>query len=106
MSETFQKIFNMVVQFLHITYTLDEATTARLTNEINAGIEYLNRYYSSGASFAPGSLGGQLLCEYVLRAESGALETFAADFAQDIAQGRMGVEVDQYAEAKGYAETP
>ena len=103
MTET---VFNMVVHFLHITYTLDESTTARLTSEINAGIEYLQRYFNSGASFEPGTTAGQLLCEYVLRAESGALDTFAQDYAQDIAQGRMGVEVDEYAEAKGYAETP
>ncbi len=100
------EILNMVLQFLHVTYELDQATSARITNEINAGIEYLNRYFDSGADFAPGTLSGQYLCEYVLRAESGALETFAADFAQDIAQGRIKVEVDEYAEAKGYVETP
>lgn len=98
------EILNMVLQNLHITYTLDNATSARITNEINAGIEYLNKYFDSGADFSPGTLSGQYLCEYVLRAESGALETFASDFAQDIAQGRIKVEVDEYAEAKGYAE--
>lgn len=100
------EILNMVLQFLHVTYDLDHASSARIQNEIDAGMEYLKRYFNSGATFEPGTLSGQYLCEYVLRAESGALETFSADFAQDIAQGRIKVEVDEYAEAKGYVETP
>lgn len=100
MTET---IFKMICDNLHITYTLDESTTARLTNEINAGIAYIKRYCNFGASCEPGTLSGQLLCEYVLRAESGALETFAEDFRKEILEARTAVEVEEYAEAMGYA---
>ncbi len=100
MTET---IFKMICDNLHITYTLDESTTARLTNEINAGIAYIKRYCNSGASCEPGTLSGQLLCEYVLRAESGALETFDEDFRKEILEARTAVEVEEYAEAMGYA---
>lgn len=101
MTET---IFKMICDNLHITYTLDESTRSRLENEINAGIAYVQRYCDSGATCEPGTLSGQLLCEYVLRAESGALETFTEDFKREILEARSFVEVGEYAEAMGYAE--
>ena len=95
-------IFNMVCNNLHITYTLDTSTTARLTNEIETGIAYIQRYCDSAATCEPGTLSGQLLCEYVLRAESGALDSFAVDFRKDILEARNFVEVGTYAQEKGY----
>lgn len=53
----------------------------------------------------PGTESGQLLCDYVLRAESGALETFAQDFAGEITAGRIDFDTKTYAEAMGYAQT-
>ena len=96
-------IFKMVCDNLHITYELDESTRSRLENEINAGIAYIQKYCDSGADCEPGTLLGQLLCEYVLRAESGALDSFMQDFRREILETRIQVEAGQYAEDKGYA---
>lgn len=97
-------IFEMVKNNLHITYTLDESGTARLTNETADGMQYIKRYCDPAALFEPGEKYAALLCEYVLRAEAGALETFAADYAAEIRAGKLEYDVDKYAEAMGYAE--
>ena len=46
-----------------------------------------------------------MLCDYVLRAEAEALETFPRDFAEEITASRIEYETAKYAEAMGYAET-
>ena len=98
-------VFTMVKHNLHITYTLDESSTERLTNEIADGMQYIKRYCDPSAAFEPGEKYAALLCEYVLRAESGALETFARDYADEIRTGKLEYDVDAYAEALGYVET-
>ncbi len=105
MGEVTDKIYKMIIDNLHITYTPDSSTEKRLKNEIGAGIAYIKKYCSPCADFSPGTRFGQMLCDYVLRAESGALETFAEDFAEEITSERAEYEVEQYAEAMGYAET-
>lgn len=97
------EIYQMIIDNLHITYTPDESTAARLRNEAAAGIAYIKKYCDPVADFAPGTKFGQLLCDYVLRAESGALETFARDFAGEITAARIESDVAGYAEAMGYA---
>lgn len=97
------EIYKMLIDNLHITYTPDESTAARLQNEAAAGISYIKKYCDPAADFAPGTKFGQLLCDYVLRAESGALETFARDFAGEITAARIESDVAGYAEAMGYA---
>lgn len=96
------EIYQMILNNLHITYTPDESTVKRLKNETAAGIAYIRKYCSPDADCSPGTEYGQMLCDYVLRAESGALETFAGDFASDITAGRIKTDVDEYAEAMGY----
>lgn len=98
-------ILQMLKDNLHITYELDDSTERRLWNEANDGIAYIKKYVDPNASCEPGTEYAGLLCEYVLRAESGALETFAADFAKDITAGRIITDVDAYARSKGYDET-
>ena len=98
-------ILQMVIDNLHITYTLDESTQRRLQNEIGAGIEYIKKYCDPNADFGCGTESGSLLCDYVLRAEAGAADTFAEDFAVEITGARIKSDVDAYAEAMGYAET-
>ena len=105
MKQVTEEIYRMILDSLHVTYEPDESTKRRIENETASGIAYIRKYCDPGADFAPGSRFGQLLCDYVLRAESGALETFAADFAGDITAARIGHEVEKYAEAMGYAET-
>lgn len=95
--------YQMLVDNLHITYTPDESTAARLRSEAAAGIAYIKKYCDPAADFSPGTRFGQLLCDYVLRAESGALETFARDFAGEITAARIESDVAGYAEAMGYA---
>lgn len=98
-------IYQMILDNLHITCTPDDSTVARIENEIESGIAYIQKYCSPDADCSPGTVSGQLLCEYVLRAEAGALETFPQDFAEEITA--MGIEsrVSGYAEAMGYAKT-
>lgn len=99
------EIMQMVTDNLHITYTLDDSTERRLQNEIGAGIEYIRKYCDPNADCSPGTEFGSLLCDYVLRAEAGAVETFSEDFALEINGARIQTDVDAYAEAMGYAET-
>lgn len=103
MEEITGKIYEMVLDNLHNTFTPDESTERRLKNEVSAGIAYLKKYCDPGADFSPGTRFGQLLCDYVLRAESGAAETFAVDFAEEITAARAEYEAERYAEAMGYA---
>lgn len=93
----------MILDNLHMTYKPDDSTERRVKNEISAGIAYIKKYCSPSADFSPGTRFGQMLCDYVLRAESGAAETFAADFAEDITAARAEYEAERYAEAMGYA---
>lgn len=98
-------ILQMVKDNLHITYTPDASTEKRLKNEIGAGIEYIRKYCDPAADCSPGTESGALLCEYVLRAEAGAADTFGEDFAVEITGAKIQTDVDAYAEAMGYAET-
>lgn len=97
------EIYKMILNNLHITYEIDEATEKRLKNEISSGIAYIKKYCDPRTDCSPGTQFGQLLCEYVLRAESGALETFARDFAEEITALNVEYETSKYAEAMGYA---
>ena len=99
------EIMEMVKDYLHITYELDASTQRRLESEASAGIAYIQQYCDPAADCRPGTEYGAMLCDYVLRAEAGALETFANDFATEISSARIRVEVDGYAGAMGYAET-
>jgi hypothetical protein len=99
------EIMQMVTDNLHITYTLDDSTERRLQNEIGAGIEYIQKYCDPEADFSRGTKFGSLLCDYVLRAEAGAADTFGEDFAVEITGAKIQTDVDAYAEAMGYAET-
>lgn len=96
------EVFKMILNNLHITYTPDEATESRLVNEISSGIAYIKKYCDPDADCSPGTRFGQMLCDYVLRAESGDLETFADDFAEDITAAKLESDVERYAEAMGY----
>lgn len=99
------EIMAMVRDSLHITYDLDTSTQDRLETEISAGIEYIRMYCDPAADCSPGTHYGALLCDYVLRAESGALDTFSTDFATEITGARIRKDVEEYAGAMGYAET-
>lgn len=96
------EIYQMILDFLHITQTPDTGSQHRIENEIDAGIRVIRKYIDPDASCEPGTESGSLLCEYVLRAESGAMATFEEDFAQDIVQGYASTQARQYAEAMGY----
>lgn len=96
-------VYQMILDNLHITYNPDNSTERRLENEISAGIAYIKKYCDPSADCRPGTASGQLLCEYVLRAESGDLETFKNDFADEITGVKIAHDTDQYAEAMGYA---
>lgn len=98
------EIFEAVKNFLHITYTVEQSTDNRLRNEISAGIEFIRKYCDPEADCAPGSRFGALLQEYVLRAESGAVDSFKVDFANDITSERIGIDVEAYAKAMGYGD--
>ena len=98
-------IIQMLKDYLHITYTLDESTLRRLKDQAANGIAYIRRYCNAAATCEPGTDYAAMLCEYVLRAESGALETFSVDFDKDIREAKMLTEVNCYAEVMGYAET-
>lgn len=99
-----EKVYKMLLDNLHITYTPDESTEKRIRNEAAAGIEYIRKYCNPCADFSPGTRFGQMLCDYVLRAESGAVETFAVDFAEEIIAEKAEYEAKRYAEAMGYVE--
>lgn len=77
-------ISQMVKDSLHMDFTLDDSSTRRLDNEISAGIAYIQKYGDPTATCEPGTLSGELLCAYVLRAESGASETFGVDYRAEL----------------------
>lgn len=104
MAKVPNEILQMVKDNLHITYELDESSARRLANAITDGMAYVRRYSDPDATFMPGDPGAMLLCEYVLRAESGALESFKQDYAPELLSGQLGSQADDYAEAMGYAE--
>lgn len=99
------EIYQMILDGLHITYTLDASTDQRIRQEIAAGMSYIREYCSPDADCGPGTMYGQMLLDYVLRAESGSTETFSRDFGSDITAGRLKSDVDSYAKAVGYAKT-
>lgn len=96
--------YQMLLDNLHITYEPDESTVRRVQQEGEAGIAYIKKYGGPRTSFAPGTMGGQLLCEYVLRAEAGALESFQRDYLSDLIQLQAEASISTYAEAVGYEE--
>lgn len=104
MADVSEEIYQMILDNLHITYTPDNSTVNRIRNEIAAGIIYIQRYCDPDADCGPGTRYGQLLYEYVLRAEAGASETFAQDFAEEITASNIEYETEKYAEAMGYVE--
>ena len=97
-------IIQMVKDNLHITYDTDESTERRLRNEAESGVQYIRKYCDPAATCEPGTRFAAMLCEYVLRAESGALESFQADYATEITAARAELDADRYAAAMGYAE--
>ena len=97
-------IYRMLLDNLHITYTPDESAKRRIRNEGEAGIAYIRKYGDPASSCTPGTQSGALLCEYVLRAEAGALDTFQMDYRAELLQLKAQAEVEAYAEAVGYAE--
>lgn len=97
------EIYNMLLASLHITFTPDTATEKRIRNEAAAGIEFIRRYCDPEAVCDPESFYGQLLCEYVLRAEAGDSQAFAKDFACEITSLKAEYDAKIYAEANGYA---
>ena len=105
MTDIPEEIYQMILDNLHKTYTLDESTEKRIRNETASGIAYIRKYCDPGADCLPGTRFGQMLCDYVLRAEAGASETFPRDFAEEITGSRIEYETEKYAEAMGYAET-
>lgn len=96
-------VYQMILDNLHITHNMDDSTERRLKNEILAGIAYIQKYCDPSADCMPGTTSGQMLCDYVLRAESGDLETFANDYSEEITGAKIASDTDQYAEAMGYA---
>ncbi len=97
-----ESIYQMLLDFLHVLQEPDESTVRRITSEGNAGIALIRKYGDPDASCEPGTESGALLCEYVLRAESGAAMTFIQDFAQEVLSLRVETDVREYAEAMGY----
>lgn len=103
-TEVKNDVYQMLLDNLHITYEPDGSTKRRIMNEAASGIAYIRKYCNPDADCIPGTLEGQLLCEYVLRAEAGALDTFSKDFAGEITACSIEYEAAKYAEAMGYAE--
>ena len=99
-----QTIYDMILHELHITFTPDESTRARLQHEIADGMAWIREYCDPDANFEPGGKFAALLKEYVLRAESGAVSTFADDFAKDVRSHRIAFDVEGYAEAMEYGD--
>lgn len=98
-----EEIYKMILDNLHITYTPDDSTERRISNEIESGIDFIRKYCDKNADCSPGTDFGQMLCEYVLRAESGDLETFKKDYSEEIVGAKIEADVKEYAEAMGYA---
>lgn len=99
MTET---ITNMLYDFLHLTMQPDTSSAGRIQAEAYAGMALLRVLCDPELTFEPGTEGGKLLCEYVLRAESGAAATFEEDFAADILRLKVSKDIQDYAEAMGY----
>lgn len=99
-----EEITQMVMDDLHITYTPDGSTINRIKNEILSGMAYIKKHCYPNADFLPGTIPGRMLCDYVVRAEAGAVETFAEDFASDIISAKIDTDVKAYAEAMGYED--
>jgi len=97
-----ENVFNMVKRFLQINHQLSESDRQELEDKIASGMAYLHEIADPDATFSPGTVSGQLLCEYVLRAESGATDTFGTDFGADLIQQNASYRTAQYAAAKGY----
>ncbi len=102
MFEVSNEVYQMILDNLHITYTLDESTERRLKNEISEGILYIREHCDPEADCNPGTKFANLLCDYVLRAESGSTETFVQDFAEEITGAKIAYDTKKYAEAMGY----
>lgn len=98
-----EEVYKMLLRALHVTYTPDEDTRQRIQEEGAAGIALINKYGDPTAACTPGTRCGELLCEYVRRAEAGAAETFLQDFGQDIRELKNETDVKAYAEAMEYA---
>lgn len=99
-----ETVYSMLLRALHVTYTPDEDTEERIRAEGAAGKDLLNRYADPEADCEPGTRCGQLLCDYVMRAEAGAAETFLRDFAQDIVEIKTEFDARTWAAGKGYTE--
>lgn len=99
-----ETVYGMLLRALHVTYTPDEDTERRIRAEGSAGKDLLNRYADPEADCEPGSRCGQLLCDYVMRAEAGAAETFLRDFAQDIVEIKSEYDAKTWAAGMGYTE--
>lgn len=99
-----ETVYKMLLRALHVTYTPDDDTEQRIRAEGAAGKDLLNRYADPEADCELGTRCGQLLCDYVMRAEAGATETFLTDFAQDIVEIKAEYDIRRYAAAKGYTE--
>ena len=99
-----ESVYKMLIRALHVTYTPDEDTERRIRAEGSAGKDLLNRYADPEADCEPGSRCGQLLCDYVMRAEAGAAETFLRDFAQDIVEIKSEFDAKTWAAGMGYTE--
>ena len=99
-----ETVYKMLLRALHVTYTPDDDTEQRIRAEGAAGKELLNRYADPVAGCEPVTRCGQLLCDYVMRAEAGAAETFLTDFAQDIVEIKSEYDIRAWAAAKGYTE--
>lgn len=99
-----ETVYSMLLRALHVTYTPDEDTERRIRAEGSAGKDLLNRYADPEADCEPGSRCGQLLCDYVMRAEAGAAETFLRDFAQDIVEIKSEYDTKTWAAGMGYTE--
>ena len=95
-------IYQMVCDFLHVTAALDVSSERRIREECAEGIQYLQTYCDPAATCEPGTACARLLCEYVLRADSGSAETFAQDFAKDLLEAQIQTQVESFAAAKGY----
>ena len=68
---------------------------------IESGIAFIRKYCDKNADCSPGTDFGQMLCEYVLRAESGDLETFKKDYSEEIVGAK--IEADVKAAEKKFA---
>lgn len=99
-----ETVYSMLLRVLHVTYTPDEDTEERIRAEGAAGKDLLNCYADPEADCEPGTRCGQLLCDYVMRAEAGAAETFLRDFAQDIVEIKTEFDARTWAAGKGYTE--